>query len=180
MMDMSMTNETVRADVLPPEAEEAWRGMLRVTRELTRRLGEVIQEASGLSPQDFDVLVVLLETDGRTLRSSELAAVMEWDRSRLSHHAGRLERRGLLLREACPEDNRGVRFRISESGVAAIRTATGPHFRAARRLFADGLTADQIAQLIEITGALSAHLAASGDPGTGAAVRDGRGTPDRA
>jgi DNA-binding MarR family transcriptional regulator len=161
LMDMSITDRTTRTDLLPPEAEEAWRGMLRVTRELTRRLGDVIQEASGLSPQDFDVLIVLLETAGRTMRSSELAAAMEWDRSRLSHHAGRLERRGLLLRESCPGDNRGVQFRISDSGVAAIRQATGPHFRAAKALFADGLSADQVAQLIGITDALGAHLAAT-------------------
>jgi DNA-binding MarR family transcriptional regulator len=161
-MYMSTIKVGVEPEVLSIEAQEAWRGMLGATRQLGKEVGLVIQDASGLSPQDFDVLVVLLETPGQTLRSSELAAAVNWDRSRLSHHAGRLEQKGLLLREPCSTDNRGVQFRITETGIAAIRQATGPHFRAVKHLFADVLSSRQLEELIEITSIIRSHIRANG------------------
>src|SRR6266516_2827774 len=70
-----------------------WRSLLDTTAELRRVLGVKLQE-SGLSPADYQVLLALREADGARLRSSELAATIEWERSRLSHHLGRMERRG--------------------------------------------------------------------------------------
>lgn len=162
MMYMSTSPHSSQSEVLSQEAQDAWRGLLRVTRELGKEVGMVIQDSSGLSPQDFDVLVVLLETEGQTMRSSELAAAVNWDRSRLSHHAGRLEQRALVVREAYSADNRGVQFRITEAGVAAIKRATGPHFRAVKNLFADALSPHQLDELIEITSIVSDHIRANG------------------
>src|SRR5256885_8049732 len=62
-----------------------WRSLLDTTAELRRVLGAKLQE-SGLSPADYQVLLALREADGTRLRSSELAATIEWERSRLSHH----------------------------------------------------------------------------------------------
>jgi DNA-binding MarR family transcriptional regulator len=119
----------------------------------------VIAEASGLSEPDFDVLVTLLEQPDRVMRSSDLAAAVGWDRSRLSHHALRLAGRGMVTREACPGDNRGIQFRMTETGVDAIRRATGPHFAAVKDILSNALTADQVRQLGEISDALLAYSA---------------------
>jgi len=117
----------------------------------------VVAEASGLSEADFDVLVTLVERPDRVMRSSELAEAVGWDRSRLSHHALRLAARGMLTRETDPDDNRGIRFRMTEAGVDAIRRATGPHFAAVKQILSDALTREQVAQLGEISDALLAH-----------------------
>jgi len=52
---------------------------------------------AGLSLGDFDVLVALSEAPGQRLRAFELAAVLEWEKSRLSHHVRRMEQRGARL-----------------------------------------------------------------------------------
>jgi hypothetical protein len=44
---------------------------------------QLLQESS-LSPADYHVLPALSEADGRRLRSSQLAASIDWERSRLS------------------------------------------------------------------------------------------------
>lgn len=151
---------TRRRPVRPTPAEErAWRGLLYATRSVRRRVFDVIARASGLSEPDFEVLVTLFEAPQRTMRSSELAAAVNWDRSRLSHHAARLEKRGLIAREPCPGDNRAARFRMTTEGAAAIRRATVPHYRTVTEFFAQALTAEQIASLTEITEALLDHLA---------------------
>src|SRR5258708_35862498 len=83
-----------------------WRSLLDTTAELGRILGAQLQE-SGVSPADYQVLLALSEADSRRLRSSELAASIGWERSRLSHHLGRMERRGPIRRADCATDSRG-------------------------------------------------------------------------
>ena len=78
-----------------------WRALLDTTADLRRILGAQLQE-SNLSPADYAVLLALSEAAGREVRSTQLAAMMEWERSRLSHHLGRMERRGLIRRDRVP------------------------------------------------------------------------------
>jgi hypothetical protein len=70
-----------------------WRSLFDTTAELRRLLGAQLAHDCGLSPGDYQVLLALSEAEGRRLRSSELAATIDWERSRLSHHLGRMERR---------------------------------------------------------------------------------------
>jgi DNA-binding MarR family transcriptional regulator len=139
-----------------------WRSLLDTTAELRRILGAQLQE-SGLSPADYQVLLALTEADGRRLRSSELAASIDWERSRLSHHLGRMERRGLIGRRDCATDSRGAEIALTEAGAQAFRRASVPHLRAIKQHFADALTPAQFEALAGILQALQDHLH-SGDP----------------
>jgi DNA-binding MarR family transcriptional regulator len=107
------------------------------------------------------VLVALVEADGRMLRSAELADSISWERSRVSHHVGRMEARGLVERQACPTDSRGAELRMTDAGLAAIRLASGSHLRGLKSLFADALTDRQIDDLGEIVDAIARHLEVS-------------------
>src|SRR5262245_787098 len=93
-----------------------WRTLLDTTAELRRLRGTRVQE-SGVSPGDYQVLLALREAKGARLRSSELAATIDWERSRLSHHLGRMERRGLIQRDDCATDSRGAEVSLTASGA---------------------------------------------------------------
>jgi DNA-binding MarR family transcriptional regulator len=134
-----------------------WRSLLDTTAELRRILGAQLQESS-LSPADYQVLLALSEEDGRRLRSSELAAAIDWERSRLSHHLGRMERRGLVRRDDCATDSRGAEVSLTPEGAAAFRRATVPHLRAVKKHFGDALTPDQFEALADVLRALQDHL----------------------
>jgi DNA-binding MarR family transcriptional regulator len=134
-----------------------WRGLVDTTAELRKVLGAELQEV-GLSPADYAVLLPLSEADGRELRSSELAAMMDWERSRLSHHLGRMERRGLIRRDECETDNRGAEVSLTAEGAQSFRRATPPHLKSVKAHFADALTPEQIDSLAEILEALQRHL----------------------
>jgi len=134
-----------------------WRSLLDTTAELRRVLGAKLQ-ASGLSPGDYQVLLALREADGMRLRSSELAASIEWERSRLSHHLGRMEQRGLIRRDDCATDNRGAEVSLTQSGAAAFRRASAPHLRAIKKHFVDALTPEQLEALADILQSLQRHL----------------------
>jgi DNA-binding MarR family transcriptional regulator len=134
-----------------------WRSLIETTAELGRILGAQLQE-SGVSPADYQVLLALSEADGRRLRSSELAASIDWERSRLSHHLGRMERRGLIRRDGCATDSRGAEVSLTEEGARAFRGSSMPHLRAIKRHFADALTPEQFEALADIMQALQSHL----------------------
>jgi DNA-binding MarR family transcriptional regulator len=134
-----------------------WRSLLDTTTELRRLLSAQLQEVE-LSPGDYSVLLALTESTERTLRSSELADAMDWERSRLSHHLGRMERRGLLRRDECPGDNRGALIVLTDDGVSALRRASGPHLRAVKHYFADALNTDQVENLGDVLSTIRAHL----------------------
>jgi DNA-binding MarR family transcriptional regulator len=134
-----------------------WRSLLDTTAELRRILGAELQE-SGLSPADYQVLLALSEADGRRLRSSELAASIDWERSRLSHHLSRMERRGLIRRDDCATDSRGAEVSLTGDGAGIFRRASAPHMRAIKKHFADALTPEQFEALADILQALLNHL----------------------
>jgi len=135
-----------------------WRALVDTTAELRRILGAQLLQESSLSPADYQVLLALSEADGRRLRSSELAATIDWERSRLSHHLGRMERRGLIRRDDCATDSRGAEVSLTDDGARMFRGATAPHIRAIKKHFADALTPEQLEALADILQALQNHL----------------------
>ena len=138
-----------------------WRSLVETSAELMRIVGAQLQQSS-LSPADYQVLLALSEAEGRRLRSSELAEAIDWERSRLSHHLKRMERRGLVRRDECATDNRGAEVSLTGDGARVFRRATAPHMRAIKKQFADALSLEQFEALADVLSALNHHIQRSG------------------
>jgi DNA-binding MarR family transcriptional regulator len=152
-------SNTVSRRILPTtEQLRIWRDFIETADVLRARLGAQLQEESGLSRGDYAVLLALSEAAGHRMRPSDLAAHIGWERSRLSHHLGRMERRDLIRREECAEDSRGADVVLTEDGARAFRAATVPHLRAIRELFVDALTPEQLESAGDLAAALRGHL----------------------
>ncbi|MEV6630304.1 MarR family transcriptional regulator [Actinoplanes sp. NPDC051470] len=144
---------------LPSRHELAmWREFIEATELLRTAVAARLQEDTGLSMGDYTVLLALSEAADRRYRSSDLAAAIGWERSRLSHHLGRMERRGLIRREHCDADSRGSWISLEPAGDRAFHAATAPHLRAIRELFVTALTDEQVAAAGEVAAALRRHL----------------------
>ncbi|WP_250007198.1 MarR family transcriptional regulator [Actinoplanes sp. M2I2] len=143
-----------------PTREElrVWRDFVETGEAVRAAMGARLQK-SGLSQGDYAVLLALSEATGRRLRSSELATAVGWERSRLSHHLGRMEKRELIRREECVTDNRGAEVVLTPAGAESFQAATRPHLRDIREVFVDALTPAQLAAAGEIMAALREHLA---------------------
>lgn len=135
-----------------------WRTWLRVNQELPSVLEEQIGRDGGLSGADYAVLVPLSESPDGMLRARELGRQILWDRSRLSHHVGRMEKRGLVTREECAEDARGAMVRMTEAGRAAIERAAPGHAAMTRRYFFDLLDGAEIDVLSAVFDRVLANL----------------------
>ena len=136
-----------------------WRDFVETGDHLRSLLAARLQSESDLSTGDYAVLLALVEADGQRLRSSDLADHIDWERSRLSHHLGRMESRGLITREKCLTDNRGAEIVLTPEGASSFRRASGPHLHAIQELFVEALTPELLGKVEEITAALEEHLA---------------------
>ena len=135
---------------LSDEEQQVWRAYVRANELLHVRLNRQLQRDTGLSEGDYAVLVYLSETLGDRLRGYELAAAIQWEKSRLSHHLTRMEKRGLVRREECPTDGRGAFVVLTEEGRRRIEAAAPLHVAEVRRAFIDVLSPAQLANLGEI------------------------------
>jgi DNA-binding MarR family transcriptional regulator len=148
-----------RGRQLPRTVElRVWREFIETVEALRSEVASRLLAEASLSVGDYSVLLALSEAPGHRLRSSELAARIAWERSRLSHHLSRMERRGLISREDCATDSRGAEVVLAADGAAAFRDATVPHLRAVRELFVDAFTAEQLDSVAGIAGVLRGHL----------------------
>jgi DNA-binding MarR family transcriptional regulator len=145
------------------EAEQrAWRAYLRMNARLAVSLGRQLQADAGLSLADYEVLVHLTDAPDRRLRPYELQQGLQWEQSRLSHHLGRMQRRGLVRREQCPTDARGAFVALTADGRAAIEAAAPGHVEAVRRMFLDHLDPEQVTALERLATRVLDRLDADG------------------
>ena len=139
--------------------ERAWRRYRRMRTLLDLQIARDLNKDSGLSATDYDVLSTLSENPQGQWRARDIAAQLLWSTSRLAHHVGRMEQRGLVARQPCADDGRGALISLTEQGWAALREAAPPHVASVRRHMIDLLTADEVAALDAIAGKVITHLA---------------------
>jgi DNA-binding MarR family transcriptional regulator len=149
---------------LSAEEMRAWRGYLGLVRLLDDRLNRDLQEQSGLSLADYEILVRLSEAPQRRLRMTELAQGAMISKSRLSHQLTRLQDRGLVGREECPTDRRGAFAVLSDAGVEALTAAARGHVASVRQHLLDQLTPHQVEVLGELSDAVVAGLSRDQEP----------------
>lgn len=128
---------------LTPHQADVWAKYRRLRRELQRAQDQQLQQDSGLSAADYALLAPLSESVDGVLRARDLGAEVGWERSRLSHQISRMEKRGLVTREACADDARGSMVRLTEKGREAIDAAAPKHAEYVRKLVFDPLTSDE-------------------------------------
>ena len=100
-----------------------WKAYRDAFQGLSRALEDQLARDAGLSGSEYAVLVELSYAPGGVLRARELCALLDWDRSRLSHLVRRMEGRGLVVREECEEDARGSMVRLTAAGREAVDDA---------------------------------------------------------
>ena len=150
--------DTLMTRWLEADQQRAWRQWLALTTRLPARLNRQLQADSDLSLADFDVLVQLTDLPAGRLRVGELGAALDWEKSRLSHHLTRMERRGLVAREDVAADGRGSEVVLTPAGRAAIEAAAPAHVDTVRALVFDALDEEQLRAWAELTSMLLARL----------------------
>ena len=139
---------------LPPAHAEltatelgAWRGMLRVQAALLRALDAELDAAHDLPLTSYDVLIYLRNAPGKRLRMAELADSVLLSRSGVTRLVDRLERDGLLARDTCVDDGRGLYAVLTEQGERLLERARPTHLAGVRERFLRHFSDDELESL---------------------------------
>ena len=144
---------------LDEREQRAWRSLTAMQEALTEFLDRQLRTRCGLSSADYQVLAHLSEAvDGR-LRPFALGGLLRWEKSRLSQHLGRMEKRGLVTRERCLTDQRGAVVAITSQGRDLITAAAPQHVADVRHALIDQLTAAELRTLADIGDRVRERLA---------------------
>jgi DNA-binding MarR family transcriptional regulator len=128
---------------LNAEEMRAWRAYVVATHLLDAQLNRELQDEHQLALADYELLVRLSEAPCGQARMSELAEQVASSKSRISHQIGRMEKAGLVSRQECPADRRGVFAVLTSQGWNVLRNAAPTHVRGVRDHLVDLLSVDE-------------------------------------
>lgn len=124
---------------LSPSQKRAWIAFMRVQLRMTYEINRQLQRDSDLSLADYHVLNALSGAPDHRLQVTDLAALIGWERSRVSHQVRRLCERGLTERVQSEDDGRATDAVMTQKGMDTIVAAAPGHAALVRKLFFDPL-----------------------------------------
>ena len=158
---------------LSEDEQRAWRAYLRGSRLIEEALDRDLQ-SHGVQLTEYEIISMLSESPGRRLRMSSLADLVVQSRSRLTHTATRLEKRGWVVRESCLDDKRGVELVLTDRGWQAVQDMARVHVASVRRAVLDPVPPPLFAALGEAMDLIRGALAPGGDGDHPAVAREAR------
>jgi DNA-binding MarR family transcriptional regulator len=124
----------------------AWAGLLRTHAAVLPKVERALAP-TGLPLTWYDVLLVVNAAPGRRLRMTELGQQAVVSRERVSRVVTELERAGLVVREANPDDKRSSFTVITPEGRRRLRASAPVYLKAIEEHFLSHLTDDETRML---------------------------------
>ena len=135
-------------------AVRAWTRLLRAYALTTRLLSADLQEAHGLTINDFEALLVLSHAEGGRLKRVELARNLLLTPSGITRLLRGLEDAGLVERATCATDLRVTYAQLTDAGRDTLQAAASAHTASIRALLEEHFARDELDTLAEILGKL--------------------------
>lgn len=142
---------------LSESQQRAWRAFLNGSASLTEALNRDLENCSGLTLNEYEILVRLSESETGRVRMSTLAEQLVHSRSRLTHTVARMQKRGWVDRAPCSDDGRGVEAVLTPAGRDKLVRTAPDHVASVREHLVDVLTDEQFHALGEIFSIIAAR-----------------------
>src|SRR4051794_9398139 len=146
-MASSLDTEADPIHELAADELGAWRGLLRVHSALVKALDAELLAAHDLPLTSYEVLINLQAAPERRRRMAELAEGVLLSRSGTTRLVDRLERDGLLARDACDSDGRGCFAVLTERGEEVLSRARATHLEGVRERFLRHFEPNELEQM---------------------------------
>jgi DNA-binding MarR family transcriptional regulator len=130
-----------------------WHAFISMSEDVLERVGGDIAQATDLSGPEFAVLSRLAAFGKGEMRQQELAVVMGWEKSRLSHQLSRMQRRKLVERQSV--DGRSTLVVLTKTGRAMLEHALPVRAESVRRNLLSRLTSEQIETIVRVSNLLA-------------------------
>lgn len=137
---------------LSPRELRIWHAFLSMGEDVLERVGNDIARATGLSGPEFGVLSRLAAFGKGSMRQQQLATVMGWEKSRLSHQLSRMQERKLIERRT--GETRATYVALTDIGREKLEAALPVRAESVRRNLLSRLTPEQIDTIIRVSNLL--------------------------
>lgn len=137
---------------LSPRELRIWHAFLSMGEDVLARVGRDIHRVTGLSGPEFGVLSRLAAFGHGEMRQQQLARVMGWEKSRLSHQLSRMQKRKLLERRTGEE--RATLVGLTKTGREKLESALPVRAESVRRNLLSRLSTEQIETIIRLSNLL--------------------------
>jgi DNA-binding MarR family transcriptional regulator len=145
--------QTLTEQAIEP-AVRAWTRLLRAYASTTRLLSADLQEAHGLTINDYEALLVLSHAEDGRLKRVDLARNLMLTPSGITRLLRGLEDAGLVERASCATDLRITYAQLTDAGRDKLHAASSAHIASIRALFEDHFAPDEIDAIAESLGKL--------------------------
>ncbi|WP_433549357.1 MarR family winged helix-turn-helix transcriptional regulator [Streptomyces sp. CA-294286] len=153
----SSSDENAATPWLSDAEQCAWRTYLDASKLLMHQLEKDLQPF-GLTNNDYEILVNLSESAEKRMRMSDLASATLQSKSRLSHQITRMETAGLVRRENCESDRRGLYAVLTDQGCEVMQKVAPHHVTSVRRHFIDMMSAEELLHLRTVLAPITDEL----------------------
>lgn len=110
---------------------------------LTNRFAAQLEQHR-LSSVEFEVLIRLARSPGHRLRMTDLAAQTSLSTSGVTRVVDRMDRDGLVCRQACPNDRRSSYAVLTTAGLARLNEVVPGHLELLQQWFVGQLQPEQL------------------------------------
>ncbi len=131
---------------IDPDRFEAWALFLRTHADVVRLLEDDLERERGLALTSYEVLLRLSNAE-HPWRMHELADSLYLSRSGATRVVEKLEKAGLVAREICEGDRRGIQITVTAEGKRTLRAASPIHLQGIEEHFTRHLTRTEAAHL---------------------------------
>jgi DNA-binding MarR family transcriptional regulator len=104
-----------------------WRGLLDRHALVSCALEKALNDRHGLGLSEFEILDRLVDANRGSYRMQDLANDIYLSQSALSRAVARLEKGGLVTRDACTDDRRAIFVCLTSKGAVTHREALPTH-----------------------------------------------------
>lgn len=148
------------SDAAPLDAEQlgAYFALMEVSSLLQHAVERHLRAEGDLSWVQFQILARLTDAPAGQLRMTELADSCVYSRSGLTYQAGQLEKAGLVIRGAAPDDERGVLVTVAPAGRDLVARVLPGHVEVVRQLLFEPLQRHDLAALTDVLIRVRDHM----------------------
>lgn len=133
-------------------AAQAWEQSLTSVSRLLQKFDSNMQKDAGISVIWYDVLLHLNLAPDKKMRMQSLSDSLVLTRSGVTRIVDRIEKAGLVRREAAVEDRRGYYAILTNEGSRVLNRAQKAHRKDIREYFGARLDADERQAVFELMG----------------------------
>ena len=149
---------SIPESAVTPAEMQAWAAIFETSNTVQYAADRELRGTVGLSLAQFEILARIAEGSDAARRMTDIADELTVSRSGLTYQVGQLEQRGLVERRPAAGDERSVMAHLTSAGRDCLAEGSPGYVRLVRDMLFDRISADDLATVTRILGAVRTEL----------------------